>query len=152
MKTLLLLSFLTFYTPPKYYYVDSELEEVVLDVVEDLKEGGIWPGFPQRVIFRMSDGIPKGREIAIAYGTNHDYGIFITVYRKRYNKLTANQKKYVILHEIGHDVYNLSHSTTITAMNREVPNYMPDSYIRHTVKDFIRMIKRINKRTVGRSK
>ena len=123
-----------------------------MEVVEDLKAGGIWIGFPQRVVIRMSSNVPRGSEIAIAYGTNNDDVVFIVVYRERYNKLTANQKKYVILHEIGHDVYNLKHTRMINAMSKEVPDYMPDSYIKHTIRDFIRMIKRKSKKTVGRTK
>ena len=152
MKILLLLSFFTFNNPDPYFYIQPELNEIVMEVVEDLKAGGIWIGFPQRVIIRMSDAISRGKQIAIAYGTNNDDIVFIVVYKEGYNKLTANQKKYVILHEIGHDVYNLKHTKVINAMNKEVPDYMPNSYIRHTVGDFIRMIKRINKRTVGRTK
>ena len=117
-----------------------------MEVVEDLKDGGIWIGFPQRVVIRMSSNVPRGKQIAIAYGTNNDDIVFIVVYKERYNKLTANQKKYVILHEIGHDIYNLKHTKMINAMNKEVPDYMPDSYIRHTIRDFIRMVKRRNKR------
>ena len=53
-----------------------------MEVVEDLKDGGIWIGFPQRVVIRMSSNVPRGKQIAIAYGTNNDDIVFIVVYKR----------------------------------------------------------------------
>lgn len=152
MKLLVLLSFFTFNNTLPYFYIQPELEEVVMEVIGELEAAGIWPGYSYSFIIRTSSGVPRGREIAVAYGTNNDKAVSIMVYKERYDKLTLNQKKYVILHEIGHDVYNLKHTRMISAMSKEVPDYMPDSYIRHSIKDFIKMVKKKNKKKVGKSK
>lgn len=150
MKLLILLSFFTFNNPQPDFYIEPELEEIVTEVIGELEAADIWPGFPCSFVVRTSSGVPRGRKIAVAYGTNNDNAVSILVYKKRYDKLTVNQKKYVILHEIGHDVYNLRHTKVISVMKEEVPVYIPDSYIRHAIKDFIKMVKKKNKRKVGK--
>ena len=47
---------------------------------------------------------------AIAYGKDDDRGIYIKINRQRWNNMTSSKRVYTLLHEIGHDYFNLSHN------------------------------------------
>jgi hypothetical protein len=47
---------------------------------------------------------------AIAYGKDDSRGVYIRVNRQKWSKMTSSMRVYVLLHEIGHDYFNLPHS------------------------------------------
>ena len=132
--------------PTPFFYIAPELEEIVLEVIAELEEEGVWPGYDSRFMIRASHGSPKQQRIVgVAYGYQIDGHTNIVIFRERYDHLDRFQKKHVILHEIGHDVYNLKHGE-IGAMLKEVPDYIPHSYYRHTLRNFVKHIKKHNRR------
>jgi hypothetical protein len=142
----IILSLALWINPSPYFYIEPELEELVLEVIAELEEEGVWPGYDERFLIRASDGVPKQqRVIGVAYGYQIDNHTNIVIFRKRFDNLGRYQKKHVILHEIGHDVYNLRHGE-IVAMLEEVPEYVPYSYYRYTLRQFIKHIKKENRK------
>ena len=146
MVKALILSLALWVEPNPFFYIAPELEELVLEVIAELEEEGVWPGYDTRFLIRASDGEPKQqRVVGVAYGYQIDNHTNIVIFRKRFDHLSRNQKKHVILHEIGHDVYNLRHRE-IGVMSKEVPVYVPNSYYRHTLRDFVKHIKKENRK------
>lgn len=47
---------------------------------------------------------------AIAYGKDDDRGIYIRINRQKWNSMTSSMRTYTLLHEIGHDYFNLNHN------------------------------------------
>jgi hypothetical protein len=52
---------------------------------------------------------PK-KAAAIAHGKDDDRGIYIKLNRQKWDSMTSSMRTYTLLHEIGHDYFNLSHN------------------------------------------
>lgn len=50
------------------------------------------------------------RAAAIAYGKDDDRGMYIKINRQKWDSMTSSKRTYALLHEIGHDYFNLSHN------------------------------------------
>ena len=55
-----------------------------------------------------------------SYGKDNDDVIHIRIDRNKWSKLSKTQKKWVMFHELGHDVLNLDHSR-VGIMRDRVP-------------------------------
>ena len=86
----------------------------ILKMFEEAGYGLELDGTTQTVIvdvydFTKSTKYPNNAA-AIAIGTNNDTGIFIRVNSQIWYYMNANSRDFTLLHELGHDYFNLQHS------------------------------------------
>ena len=104
---LILVSLLT--NAQRAEYIEPELKDYVYEALRDFQDNGVYKGLGHNFVVRFSNA--KGKKAtAIARGKGIDSLVHIVVYKDRWQKLTYSQKKLVILHELGHDYFNMEHS------------------------------------------
>ncbi len=80
----------------------KEAQEAGVDVRDALSK-------PHRISFTNNT---YGRALAVSWEKDNDESIVINVMREQWNNLSQAKKKYLMFHELGHDVLNLSHGET----------------------------------------
>ena len=118
------------------YYVEEALENIA-------KAGGKLKSEPVRVemVERWAHPAYNG-VIAIAYGMNIDGAVHIKVSEEAWNRLTHNQKRWVMIHEMLHDMFNVKHGATLF-LHPSVDNTHDDPHkYRRAMKDLKNMFNR----------
>ena len=93
---------------PKYK-VEKELEQYLINFVDlaELKGIDLSYIYDSDITIKFSD-FGHQTNVATAYGRNKDK-IIILVDKKRFMQRTEEGRKYVMYHEMGHDILNLRH-------------------------------------------
>lgn len=81
-------------------------------VIERFEDAGYPLNFEgQSIVVDVREGytLPR-RAAAIAYGKDDDRGMYIKINRQKWDSMTSSKRTYALLHEIGHDYFNLSHN------------------------------------------
>ena len=92
------------------YRVDPLLEPYLEEFVEVAAEQGIDLSYiyDSRITIIFTKAENKKNRVGVSYGRNKD-NVTILIYRDRFEKRTEEGRKYVIFHELGHDVLDLPH-------------------------------------------
>ena len=76
------------------------------------------------------------RVLGIAIGMHVDNVIYIKINYKSFNRLSDNQKYYVMMHELGHDLLNWEHGHNYT-MGTPLPYFVTNEHIDRIKKELI---------------
>lgn len=107
------------------FFVDDRLFLHFNEVVQDLKKEGLWNGTTEVFVIRFYKKENSAKRIAAAYGRYNDDMTMITISKRHWDKLNRYQKVFVVMHELGHDYYNLGHTEDEdNIMRYNVPNDM----------------------------
>ena len=90
-------------------YIEPELKDYVYEALRDFQHNGVYKGLGDGFVVKFSNARGK-KATAIARGKGIDNLVHIIIYKERWEQLTYAQKKLVILHELGHDYFNMEHS------------------------------------------
>ena len=90
-------------------YIEPELKDYVYEALREFQDNGVYKGLGDGFVVKFSN-VKHNKATAIARGKGIDSLVHIIIYKDRWKKLTYAQKKLVILHELGHDYFNMEHS------------------------------------------
>ena len=115
----------------KFHYVDPELYKYLHEFIELTGYEG-----ENELIVMEFDTDLHPRILGIAIGMHIDNVIYIKVNLTAWNKLSVNQRYYVVMHELGHDLLNWEHHYNYT-MGTPLPYFVTDSNIQRIKQDLI---------------
>ena len=129
----LLISVMTGYSQPKtnMFYVDRALISYVVDFEKELGKRGVeidWNYQDIRILF----GQLRPDILGIAHGMNHNTDISIRINKTAWRSLSQNQRKWVMWHELSHDLFNYEHYD-LELMMRAVPEYVGQSDLNRVI-------------------
>lgn len=105
------------------FFVDDRLFMHFNEVVQELKQEGLWKGTSEIFVIKFYRKEAAPRRIAAAYGRHNDKLTMIMISEKHWKELNRFQKVFVVMHELGHDYYNLAHiEDESNIMRHNVPN------------------------------
>lgn len=79
------------------------------------------------IVMEFSKLMPNG-VLGVAVGMNAEGTILVKINTEYWNELTENQKWYLVMHELGHDILDLEHGD-ILLMDTPMPRYVSDLMI-----------------------
>lgn len=81
--------------------------------------------------------------LGIAWGMNIDNVTFVQINKENWRKLSIQQKRLLIFHELSHDIFNLNHFDT-TIMNTPMPSIFTTTkvYVDDAMDELINLIKK----------
>ena len=101
---------------------------------------------------RATDGSEWGRYISVQFdakmpwgvagmanGMGNDDAVFIWISKPIWNKLTKNQREWLIWHELAHDTYDIQHGEALI-MSRSIPGEVSDLILARAKYELINLI------------
>lgn len=79
------------------------------------------------IVMEFSRLMPQG-VLGVAVGMNAEGTILVKINANYWSKLTDNQKWYLVMHELAHDILNLEHGDIIL-METPMPRYVSELMI-----------------------
>lgn len=93
-----------------YFFVEAALRTEVVEYLKELEDAGIEVDYGNRFIVVLSNlNIDVKGAAGIAYGMNDDRGVFVRIDVKAWGSYNKNLRRWLIWHELGHDIFNLEH-------------------------------------------
>jgi len=132
----LLISAITGYSQPKTntFLVDRELIHFVVSFEQELSKRGAEVDWSYQDIVIRFCYINNRDILGIAYGMFHDTDISIGINKSSWNELSYNQKKWVMWHELAHDLFNYKHYD-LELMMKSVPQHVLTSDLNRVVNE-----------------
>lgn len=90
-------------------YIEPDLKSYVYEALKEFQANGVYKGLGDGFVVKFSN-IKNSIPTAVAKGKGIDNLVYIVIYKENWDILTHSQKKLVILHELGHDYFNMEHS------------------------------------------
>ena len=122
-------------TEPRDVIIDNILQPYVFEFHGLLYDSGIEMNYGSLVMIRFSSDMPD-RILGIAWGMGHNTTI-ININSQYFHKLTHQEKRLVIFHEMAHDLFNLRHGSVglmNTPMPKNVNKEMVDAHMVELIK------------------
>lgn len=115
--------------------IDAPLQSYVFEFHGLLYDAGIELNYGSLVMVRLSSGM-RPRVLGMAWGMNHNTTI-ININSNIFFRLSHQERRLVIFHEMAHDVFNLQHGSIglmVTPMPKHVTKEMVDGYLLELIK------------------
>lgn len=127
------------------FAVNSHLYPYVMDFKFTLEREGIDVDYRAQDLVKVSfnNAMPYSI-LGVAWGMNIDNVVVIDINFVAWKYLSHDQKRLLIFHELGHDVFNLRHFST-EVMRTPFPLKANKLYVDSAIKDLIQYLKE-NKR------
>lgn len=130
----LITSALIGYSQPKTntFLVDRDLIHFVVSFEQELGKRGVEIDWNyQDIVIRFAN-IGRKDILGVAHGMNHNTDISIAINSNSWKYLSYNQKKWVMWHELAHDLFNYKHYD-IELMMTSIPEYVERSDLNRVV-------------------
>jgi hypothetical protein len=119
----------------KQVYIDKGLQPYVIEFDHIIYNSGIDINYGSLVLIKFSDRL-QDNILGIAWGMNHDVTV-IDINRRQFYRLSLQERRLVIFHEMAHDVFNLEHGSIdlmAPTKPKEVTKELVDAYIAELIK------------------
>ena len=117
--------------------VDKELQPYLLEFDRVMLDAGINVKYGSLVVIKFR--LLKGGLLGVAWGMNHDVTV-IDINPILWAKLSHQDKRMVMFHELAHDVFNLKHWSTLL-MNPTKPQLLDKTFVDNAINLLIKHIK-----------
>ena len=127
---------------PRIAGVNKQLEPFVVEYIKLLEDAGIkLPFGKDLLIIDFTSSLPF-RVLGVAWGMNIDNITFIQINRNYWNHLNKQQKRFLMFHELSHDVFNLEHFD-VKLMNTPIPSedVLTKEYVDSLMNELIKHLK-----------
>lgn len=105
------------------FFVDDDLFDIFNEAIQELRTEGLWDGATEHFVIKFYNTTAYYKRVAAAYGRGNDKLTFIMINRKMWKKMSYYQKRFIVMHELGHDYYNLGHEDCLDSiMRHDVPD------------------------------
>jgi|14_taG_2_1085336.scaffolds.fasta_scaffold13367_1 hypothetical protein len=121
----------------RYAVIDKELQPYVIEFDRVIQESGIDPEYGSLVVIQFRQ-LRQGL-LGIAHGMNHNVTL-IDINSREWFKLSVQDKRMVIFHEMAHDVFNLEHGSTLLMMPTK-PQVLTKQYVDDCIRLLIKHLK-----------
>ena len=129
------------------YSINPKLMPILKEYVGDLISYGVQYGFGDSLTVEMAEidlnfeGIV---EMGIPVGMNDNSKVEVYIDIKSWNKIDYNHKKWVLYHELTHDIYNTGHNE-VKLMSDSIPENISDEELESAVYELMVYLKKKNK-------
>lgn len=125
---------------PETIVVNKYLSPYVNEYVSILRNNDIKIPWGNDIVFiDMNGGLPRGI-LGVAWGMNIDNITLISINASSWRFLSDSQKKYLVFHELTHDIFNLKHFDT-QLMNTPMPTYLNEFMVDVAMKQLVKILK-----------
>mgnify|MGYP003666941713 FL=1 len=125
---------------PETIVVNKYLSPYVSEYVNILKSNDIKIPWGNDIVFiDMNLGMPSG-VLGIAWGMDIDNITLISINISSWKYLSHQQRRYLVFHELTHDIFNLRHFDT-EIMNTPMPMYLNKFMVDSAMKKLVRILK-----------
>jgi hypothetical protein len=93
------------------FVADKELMPYVHEYMQFLKQERIGAQFQTKFVVAFNPFLDSFRFAGYAEGMNKDKEVNVYVSRMVWNRSNEGQKRWLIFHELSHDLFNLKHGT-----------------------------------------
>ena len=118
--------------------IDSRLKPYVQEYFDMLDNNNIEYNTPT-VLINVSQPLKGTSYLGVAKGMNNDDIVYVTISPKFFN-LSTNVKKWVMYHELSHDIFNLRHGS-IKLMAKRAPIYVDVNILEGAKRELIKHLK-----------
>lgn len=126
---------------PKVVMIHSKLSPFVKEYRDILLSNQVLvPWGKDLVIIDFSSAMPDF-VLGVAWGMNIDNVTVVSINYKSWNFLSYQQKRYLIFHEISHDVFNFEHFET-PLMNTPMPDFVSKYKVDKDMRELIKYLKK----------
>lgn len=119
-----------------FKYIEKDFVPYVSNFHKYLIKNGVDSDWTQRIVVVYGD---TGEAAGIAHGRG-EYGVFIRINKDTWSTLSAEQKHWVIYHEMAHDMFDLAHGD-IKLMNPKASRNVSFNQFDSARKQFIKFVK-----------
>lgn len=120
--------------------INRQLYRYVAEFRSILQAEGIRLPWGKTVIVSFDYDLPE-RVLGIAFGMNIEEATFIHINGNSWKKLTEQDRRMTIFHELCHDVYDIEHGE-ITIMNTPKPFYISKKMVDDGMKELVEYLKK----------
>ena len=139
MYLIALLTYL-FFNQPEVYKVDSRLEQYVCEYIEILETAGIEIPDQRRFMVKVhKKSLPRGAAGA-AWGMFKPQMVMIAVDPAALN-LDHNQLRWLMFHEMTHDLWDIRHESDLFLMRPVMPEYVTSYDVKFGMQELIMHLK-----------
>lgn len=89
--------------------ISKELEPYFYELVEDIERNGVEIDLSQPIRIVLVEELPTG-VIGLAHGMFNPNWVSIAISREYWDKFNEVEKRWVLLHEMGHDFWEVHHN------------------------------------------
>ena len=125
---------------PETIVVNKYLAPYVNEYISILKNNDIKIPWGNDIVFiDMNLGLPTNI-LGVAWGMNIDNITLISINISTWKYLSHQQKRYLVFHELSHDIFNLEHFDT-PLMNTPMPMYLNEFMVDVSMKQLVKILK-----------
>lgn len=123
-------------------HIDKSLRTPLMRAFSVLKTAGVTLNYEEQT-FIVTYGETRNKAVAVARGKDRE-GVYIHINRDRWSDYSELTKVWIILHELGHDYFNLEHDdTNMNIMNTAIPPALTSKLWRKAKEDFTNKLKQL---------
>lgn len=140
LMTLITLTTLTLHSMPSLDMVQDNVKPYVENFFTFLDDNGIEYNQSQRIVIIMRKSTSTGAA-GIAYQKDDDSGVLIMIHDAQWEVMNETSKMWLVYHELGHDLLNLSHSRDLKIMNEQMKPDFSSRFFNKAKEQLIKNIK-----------
>jgi len=150
--TAILITFFAFFTAGLYEeqktnnniegntFINPYVSELYYDYIKLIEDNNILIPQQDLILIDMSCTLPNSI-LAVAWGMYTDNTISVSVNLNTFSYLSDNQKRFLMYHELSHDIFNLEHYSCMI-MTTPMPEIVSDEYLNLMINDLIYKLQR----------
>lgn len=138
LKCIAVITLLTTSLSSAQHRIDNRLKPYVQEYFDLLDANDIKYDTPT-ILIRVAQPFKGIDYLGIALGMNDDTLVYIKI-SPRFFDLDRNTRRWVMFHELSHDIFNLKHGS-IELMNKKVYDYTDFKTLERSKKELIKYLK-----------